>query len=355
MKKIRVGIFGVSHPHAESLYGAFRRIDRFEILGYADTPDFDELTDEERVVNLGAGAKALKKFSSWQELLDEQLDLAVVASSNAEKTQICLEILSRGIPVIVEKPLAINYEDAKKLVACAEEHNTKIITNWPISWFASFRKAKELVDAGEIGKVRRVVYRSPATWGPYSYSADGELPPKEWLKKTWWYQKKFGGGSMLDYACYGTLLATWIFGHQAKSVKAISKQFDTEFCDVEDFSAMMLDFGEGVGLLEGSWSSYNPAEIPSGPVIYGSDGVIVCDRHSTKVKIYHGKTHNHKEPTQVIDVENIFVKENVAHQIINYFDNVAQLHETIDMPLNLQVMYALSVGIENAEKNEQGE
>ena len=50
-----------------------------------------------------------------------------------------------------------------------------------------------------------------------------------------------------------------------------------------------------------------------------------------------------------------FVKENVAQQIINYFDNVAQLHETIDMPLNLQVMYALSAGIENAEKNEQGE
>lgn len=27
---------------------------------------------------------------------------------------------------------------------------------------------------------------------------------------------------------------------------------------------MILDFGEGVGLLEGSWSSYNPAEIPTG-------------------------------------------------------------------------------------------
>jgi hypothetical protein len=35
---------------------------------------------------------------------------------------------------------------------------------------------------------------------------------------------------------------------------------------------MLLDFGDGVGLLEGSWSSFNPAEIPSGPIIYGSDG-----------------------------------------------------------------------------------
>ena len=154
---------------------------------------------------------------------------------------------------------------------------------------------------------------------------------------------------MLDYACYGTMLSTYIFGHQANDVKAVAKQFNTTFSDVEDYSAMLLDFGDGVGLLEGSWSSFNPAEIPSGPIIYGSDGVIVCDRHSTKVKVYRGKSHKPTEPKEVFDT-GAYDSTGLATNVFNYLDRGADLDETIDMPLNLQVMYALSKGIENSQK-----
>lgn len=350
MKEIKVAFFGVHHPHASMLYNTFKSSDRCSIIGYADTPDFDELTDEERIGNLGAGAKEMKKFASCRELLDMNPDLAVVASTNAGKVDICLEILSRKIPVIVEKPMAKSYEDAKKLVECAEKNGTKIITNWPVSWFPAYRKAIGLAKSGEIGKVRRVVYRSPATWGPFSYSPDGENPPEDFLKRSWWYKKDFGGGSILDYACYGTMLSTYIFGHQAKDVKTIAKQFDTSFSDVEDYSAMLLDFGDGVGLLEGSWNSFNPAEIPTGPVIYGSDGVIVCDRHSTKIKIYRGKSHKPTEPVEVIDTNISYDSTGLATNIFNYLDGTADLDETIDMPLNLQVMYALTKGMENSQE-----
>ena len=146
------------------------------------------------------------------------------------------------------------------------------------------------------------------------------------------------------------MLSTWIFGHQAKAVNAVSKQFDTRFTDVEDYSAMILDFGEGVGLLEGSWSSYNPAEIPTGPVIYGSDGVIVCDRHSTQVKIYHGRTHQPAAPAQMIDMPQMR-KEALAEHILRFMDDTGDIDETLDMPLNLQVMAALSAGIRSAEEN----
>ena len=350
MKSIKTAFFGVSHPHAATLFSTLSNNERFSCIGFADVPEYDGLTPQEREKNLGAGAQKMKRFSSWQLLLEEKPDLAVVAANNSSKSDICLTLLSEGIPVIVEKPMAVNLNDAKKMAACAEKNHTKVITNWPVSWFLPFRKAKELADAGEVGRIRRVVYRSPATWGPYSYAPDGKLPEEEWLKKAWWYQKKFGGGSILDYACYGTMLSTWIFGHQAKAVNAVSKQFDTRFTDVEDYSAMILDFGEGVGLLEGSWSSYNPAEIPTGPVIYGSDGVIVCDRHSTQVKIYHGRTHQPAAPAQMIDMPQMR-KEALAEHILRFMDDTGDIDETLDMPLNLQVMAALSAGIRSAEEN----
>ena len=183
MKEIKIAFFGICHPHLSMLHTTFKKYERCTILGYADTPDFDGLTEEERTKEyLGASAEGMEKFT-FDELLDKNPDLAVVTSTNAGKTDACLKILSRGIPVIVEKPMALNYEDAKKLVDCAEKHNTKVITNWPVSWFPAFRLAAKLAKEGKVGKVRRVVYRSPATWGPFSYSPDGENPPEEFLKK----------------------------------------------------------------------------------------------------------------------------------------------------------------------------
>lgn len=89
----------------------------------------------------------------------------------------------------------------------------------------------------------RVTYRSPATWGPFSYSKDGILPPDEVLDKAWWYHADRGGGSILDYACYGAALTTWFFGKRAEKVKGIAKNFQVPAFDVEDYSAMILDFG----------------------------------------------------------------------------------------------------------------
>ncbi len=57
----------------------------------------------------------MTKFD-FNELLDKKPDLAIVTATNAGKTEVCLKILSRGIPVIVEKPMAVSYEDAKNLL-----------------------------------------------------------------------------------------------------------------------------------------------------------------------------------------------------------------------------------------------
>ena len=157
MKSIKTAFFGVSHPHAATLFGTLSNNERFSCIGFADVPEYDGLTPQEREKNLGAGAQKMKRFSSWQLLLEEKPDLAVVAANNSSKSDICLTLLSEGIPVIVEKPMAVNLKDAKKMAACAEKNHTKVITNWPVSWFLPFRKAKELADAGEVGRIRRVV------------------------------------------------------------------------------------------------------------------------------------------------------------------------------------------------------
>ena len=352
MDKLKVGIFGLAHPHAAMLTKAFKNLpDEVEILGYAEVGPYDDQTPEERYRNIGSSADDLTKYENWRDLLALDLDVAVVATENSVCADVACEILYKGISVVNEKPMAINYADAKRMADTAKANNAHIITNWPVAWFPSFNYAKKLVDDGVIGKPMRVVYRSPATWGPFSYGKDNKRPPVEWLNKTWWYRKECGGGSILDYACYGTVLATHFFGKKALQVSGIAKQFDIEGTSVEDYSAMILDFGDGVGLLEGSWSSFNPAEIPSGPVIYGKDGVIVCDRHSTILKIYKGNTHAPLPPAEVIDcAEMEEFKGSLGRNIVDFLKGEAPLNPLLETEINLAVCATLDAGRKSAEQ-----
>ncbi|MBQ9112720.1 MAG: Gfo/Idh/MocA family oxidoreductase [Clostridia bacterium] len=346
-RRIRTGIFGLSHPHISTLYGMMkRRPEDFEIVGFADIPPSDALSSQRRLFE---GSDSPREYADWRKLAAQSLDLAVVTTDNASRGDVCCELLSRGIHVLDEKPMAMNYADAERMYRCAKENGVRMLTNWPIAWFPTFRLAKQLLDEGRIGKLMRVVYRSPATWGPFSYSNGGILPPEEELKKSWWYQADRGGGSILDYACYGAILSTWMFGHRARRVGCMTKQFTTGFCDVEDYSAMMLDFGDGIGLLEGSWSTFNCGEIPTGPVLYGTDGVIVCDRHSKKVKLYSGISHPPVAPVEVFEPGDIRQEEMLGADIVRSIRDGIDPDEMLGTELNLDVVAALDAGMRSAK------
>ena len=158
------------------------------------------------------------------------------------------------------------------------------------------------------------------------------------------YHHDRGGGSLLDYACYGAALTTWFFGKQAERVSGIRKNFNLPGFDVEDFSAMILDFGDGVGLLEGSWSTYNCGEVPSGPIVHGTEGTIVCDRHSTQLKLYTGRAHGFVPPTEVIECGAKTPELNLARNVIDHLTTGTPLHPLLDAERNVSVLAALDAG-----------
>jgi len=349
---ITFAMFGLAHMHLSALYSSLSQLPKEAVcIGWAETPAADDQDPTKKAItSLGRANGVVPKFDSWTELADKKPDLALVCTDNAEHAEIACALMKRGIAVVLEKPIASTYADAKKMVDCANESGVKFAVNWPIAWFPSFNLAKKLYDEGKIGRLMRVTYRSPATWGPFSYSKDGSIPPVESLKKTWWYRHERGGGSILDYACYGAALSTWFFGKRAKTAWGIAKAFAPEAVEtgVEDFSAMMFDFGDGIGLLEGSWSTYNCGQVPSGPILHGTKGTIVCDRHTNKVRIYSTKSHGNSEPTEVIECPSAEPELNFGRNIIDYLTGKNVLHPLLTPELNLSVMAALEAGRQSA-------
>lgn len=342
MKKLRVAFIGLAHVHVHTLGGEFHRYpDHFELVGAADYyPESEEQRQRHIKLNVPVFLQD-KLWDDYKELLKQDIDIAVVTSDVADHAAICEETLAMHIHTVVEKPMALSMEDAKRMYRAHCKSNAQLIINWPVAWFPAFNLAKELADSGVVGKVLRVQYRSPSTRGPYKL---GDHTAEE-LSKLWWYKSDRGGGSICDYAGYGCALATWFTGKTAKRVSGLKKNFFLNFSDVEDYSVFCIDFGDSVGLIEGSWSTMSNGQIPTGPIVYGEEGVIVADRYDKEVKVYKelkpyvtspgpDEVHLSKESDEAL-----------AMNLWGFIKEGKPLHQLITAEFNMQIEAAFDAGI----------
>lgn len=349
-KKYRIAIIGIDHIHAIQLYIQFNEYagDRIEWAGYADTTGCNkELLEFKKKLNFSAeGMLDMKYYEDWRTLLEQNIDIALICTDIASHSRFCEETLSRGIHTVVEKPMATSLEDGIRMYRAAKCYDAQLVINWPVAWFPAFNKAKELADSGIIGDILRFQYRSPSTRGPYKL---GKYT-NEQLSKLWWYDKKRGGGSIMDYAGYGCVLSTWFMNGQLPlKVSGVKKNFFLPFSDVEDYSTFTLEYENAVSVIEGSWSTMNNGEIATGPIAYGSEGVIVADRFDPIVKVYKDlKPYQPSpKPTEVFEVSS--ADDNISIQLINYLENGTPLHEMVTPDFNIRAMAALDAGIRACE------
>lgn len=338
MKKLRAAIIGIAHVHAIMLAKEFSKYpDDITLVGMADVPPYTEEQLKTRLKLNTSSKMEIPFFENYKELLAQDIDIAILCTDVKDHAQYAEEILGMGINLVVEKPMAMTMADAMRMYEAGKKSTADLIINWPIAWFPAFRKAKELADSGKAGKILRVQYRSPATLGPYT---PGKYSEEE-LSKLWWYQSDRGGGSICDYAGYGCVLTTWLTGKAAKQVCGFKKNFMLPFCDAEDYSVFAIDFGDSVGLIEGSWSTVNNGGIPTGPIIYGSEGVIVADRYDTQVKFFDG--YRADAPAEVYETGPI--DDGLALNVLRHIKEGAPLYEMITADFNMRVMAAFDAAV----------
>lgn len=348
MNKLRVAIIGIEHCHVRAMVAGF--YDKTDIVGVASYRKMPQDEYDFYIQNNIPANKGIKIWDDYKELLNQDIDIVIVCTAIRDHADIVCEALAMNKHVIIEKPFAFDMKDAKRMYDAYKNSNGELIINWPIAWFVGFNKAKELADSGAVGEVHKVHYRSPSTRGAYPL---GKFSDEE-LSKLWWYKKDLGGGSIFDYAGYGCVLTAWIANKCAKRVYGLKKNYFIPFSDAEDYSVFTIDFGDCVGLIEGSWSTMSNGQIPTGPIVYGSKGVIVADRFSNCVKVY--KTFKPYVPTP--DAEEVYDLEqsgaNLADNVINFITKGEPLHELITADFNMRAQAILDAGKRSCEsRNEE--
>ena len=222
MKKYRIGLVGFAHMHVLGQIKPFLSMpERVEWIGASDIKPMVEseyFESSSRSMNLKLCQEQCgftRVFEDYRDLLDLKPDLVLVNCENAFHGIIIPEILMRGIHVVVEKPLAYSTEHAMAIARASRIGKADCMINWPTTWQASVRLGQKLVSEGVVGKVYRFQFRNPDSLGPFSY---GQVMTDRQLGKEWWHQEAAGGGSLLDYCCYGTILSNWYLGEKPQGV-----------------------------------------------------------------------------------------------------------------------------------------
>jgi len=348
-KKYRVAAIGFAHSHIESNIKEFAMCkDRVEMVAAADIPArVTPLSVEPgtRVDELKQAIKlyGMKEYDDYIQLLDEnEIDICCVCAENAYHPFVTEELLARGIHVVLEKPFAATMKGAMRMWRAARLNDAKIITNWPTAWSPSIRLSKELVDSGIIGKVFKFSYRNSDSQGPLSY---GQKITEKELAAEWWHSSDLGGGSMLDYCCYGACMSCWYLGQKPVSAFGVKANINAHYGDAEDYAAIIARFPGAVAHLEGSWTTVNGG-VPPGPLLYGTKGTIVVSQRGA-VEVY--KTRHKNTPDEVIEAKPLPPnRTTLGEEVIYCLDTGEPLFPLLDLPLNMASMSILDAGARSA-------
>jgi predicted dehydrogenase/nucleoside-diphosphate-sugar epimerase len=95
------------------------------------------------------------------------IDAAIIATPPAHHAPCAIDLMRRGIHVLVEKPMALTASDAEQMVRVADETGCRLAVGYFRRLYPSIRLMKSLLDRGFLGRARRFHVEGGGryTWG----------------------------------------------------------------------------------------------------------------------------------------------------------------------------------------------
>ncbi|MDQ7035653.1 MAG: Gfo/Idh/MocA family oxidoreductase, partial [Anaerolineae bacterium] len=91
-------------------------------------------------------------YTDYNEMIDSgNINAIVISTPNDTHYPITMKALEHGLHVLCEKPIALNYGDAKKMADTAREKGVKHLVPFTYRFMPTARYLKELIDSGYIG------------------------------------------------------------------------------------------------------------------------------------------------------------------------------------------------------------
>jgi scyllo-inositol 2-dehydrogenase (NADP+) len=286
---VHIAMIGLSHDHAFGFIPKFKDRTDAALVGIVETnPDLIHRYSQQFHLD------AALFYPSIDALLAKTNVQAVAAFGNVpEHLQVVKACAPHGIDVMMEKPFALNVKQARAMADLATKHDIQLVINYETTWYPGNQAAYQIARQGEIGELRKIVVR------------DGHSGPKEIGCSTnflnWLTDPALnGGGSIVDFGCYGADLITWLMnGQKPASVFAVTQQIKPElYPRVDDEATIVLTYPRTQGIIQASWNwPFNRKDMD----VYGKTGYVLVPKSNVLDIRKAGEQQEHEETVPALD------------------------------------------------------
>ena len=231
MNKVKFGVIGLGYVGKIHLRHCLR-------LSNVDLVAVSDLSKKALKDAKAAGVK--KTFTDYEQLLKEpDIEAVIIALPTHLHMQCAKQAAEAHKHIFLEKPIAIDLNEAKEIVATAQRNSVKLMVGYPLRFNARFRELKAKMESGILGDVE-IAYATYISSGPFFHRADGYTPVPV---PEWWFNKKLtGGGVLVDLGSHIINLMRWFFGEITDIKSHLGHRFNL---DLEDSAVCLTKFDSG--------------------------------------------------------------------------------------------------------------
>ena len=266
MKKVRFGIIGLGNQgshYAEILNSG--SIENGILSALCDINEAKIHGIKEKFSD-----KSYPSFTDYKKMLDSGLcDAVLVETPHYLHPEIAIEALKRDINVIVDKPAGVYAKQVRQMNEAAKKSKAKFAVMFNMRMNCLYRKMREIIAAGGIGRLQRVSWIITNWFRTQDYYDSGS-----W-RATWDGE---GGGVLINQCPHQLDLISWVVGEQPSAVRGFCQYGKWRNIEVEDEVTAFLEYESGASgvfiTTTGEAPGTNRLEVS------GTLGKLVCDAKS---------------------------------------------------------------------------
>ena len=299
MKKYGVLLIGAGHIGLEHLMDIYYRED-VRVIAVADS-------DAERAREAALRSGAACFGTDYRPfLLRDDVDIVIIATYTRSHLSILRDCLAAGKHVLCEKPIAVSLDEGRELVRLVKNAKTKVLIAHILRHNASYKKIKELISEGKIGKptlLRMTQNHHALNWERYLRLMEDCSP-------------------VVDCGVHYFDIAEWLTGEKITEVSDFGTRTQPD-APRDNYALVNFKMSDGCsGYYEVGWGetlrSANEKEF------IGTEGRITLEMRDRRM-----------QDTEEGDLITVYTKDGRKYEVLNlptvYKNMYAQLEVLIDM------------------------
>ncbi|MCZ7582074.1 MAG: Gfo/Idh/MocA family oxidoreductase [Deltaproteobacteria bacterium] len=216
---MRLGILGTAEI-ARTVVRAARHVDGLEVCTVASR-------DLSKAQAWAAENGIAKSFGSYGELLRSgDVDAIYNPLPNSLHAEWTIAALEAGLPVLCEKPLAVNADEARTMAAAAERAGLPLVEAFMYRVHPQWDVVRSLIDGGAVGKIK-------ALHSQFTFNLDDPSANPA--------SAALAGGALMDVGCYCVNFSRLVCGTEPVRVSAFAHGDD-----VDETIVGLMEFPRGV-------------------------------------------------------------------------------------------------------------